>query len=236
MIGNRITRGQAGRGILIGVAAALLALAACDRGGEAPATDQPSADTAPQPEANAEEIATSFVEAYGAFDAEEAITYLADDAAILELIASVGAHRGIQGTPEELPLLISLLRAEGYRQTLDSCEAQGDSASGTMVQCTFDFHLFGSDRLGFGPYGGSSFDLTVLDGEIVQAGASFEVEDFSQEMWEPFEAWVSEAYPDDATAMYEDEAHTGVRLTEESVRLWRRHVREYVEEVKLGTA
>jgi hypothetical protein len=55
-------------------------------------------------------------------------------------------------------------------------------------------------------------------------------------MWEPFEAWVSEAYPDDATAMYEDETHTGVQLSEESVRLWRRHVREYVKEVKEGTA
>jgi hypothetical protein len=72
--------------------------------------------------------------------------YLAPDATILELIGSIGAHQGVQGTPEELPLLISLLRAEGYRQSLDSCEAQADSASGTMVQCTFDFHLFGSDR------------------------------------------------------------------------------------------
>jgi hypothetical protein len=32
--------------------------------------------------------------------------------------------------------------------------------------------------------------------------------------------------------MYEDETHTGVRLSEESVRLWRRHVREYVQEMR----
>ncbi|HEX6580328.1 MAG TPA: hypothetical protein VF195_05590 [Actinomycetota bacterium] len=212
----------------VGVAAiALFVLVACDADDEAPATAQPSANAVTN--MNAEEVATQFVEAYGAFDAEEAITYLAPDAAILELITSVGAHRGVSGTLDELRLVISLLRAEGYRQTLDSCEGQGDSASGTMVNCTFDFHLFGSDRLGFGPYGGSSFDLTVLDGEIVRAGAAFEVEEFSREMWEPFEAWVSEAYPDDATAMYDDENHTGVRLTEESVRLWRRHVRGYVE-------
>jgi hypothetical protein len=214
----------------VGVAAvALFVLAACDGDDEAPITAQPSATAST--DTNAEEIATSFVEAYGAFDAEEAITYLAPDATILELIGSIGAHRGVQGTPEELPLLISLLRAEGYRQSLDSCEAQGDSASGTMVYCTFDFHLFGSDQIGLGPYGGSSFDLTVLDGEIVRAAAAFEVEEFSREMWEPFEAWVSEAYPDDATAMYDDETHTGVRLTEESVRLWKRHVREYVQEM-----
>jgi hypothetical protein len=101
-----------------------------------------------------------------------------------------------------------------------------------MVHCTFDFHLFGSDRLGFGPYDGSSFDLTVRDGEIVRAAASFEIEEFSPQMWEPLEAWVSEAHPEDATAMYEDET----QLSEESVRLWRRHVREYVKEVKQGTA
>jgi hypothetical protein len=212
----------------VGVAVvALVVLAACDGDDEAPITAQPSATVST--DVNAEEIATSFVEAYGAFDAEEAIMYLAPDATIFELIGSIGAHRGVQGTPGELRLLISLLRAEGYRQSLDSCEAQGDSASGTMVHCTFDFHLFGSDQIGFGPYGGSSFDLTVLDGEIVRAAAAFEVEEFSREMWEPFEAWVSEAYPDDATAMYDDETHSGVRLTEESVRLWRRHVREYVE-------
>lgn len=212
----------------VGVAAiALFVLAACDGDNEAPITAQQSATAST--DVNAEEIATSFVEAYGDFDAEEAITYLAPEATILELIGSIGAHRGVQGTPEELPLLISLLRAEGYRQTLDSCEAQGDSASGTLVHCMFEFHLFGSDQIGFGPYGGSSFDLTVLDGKIVRAAASFEVEEFSREMWEPFETWVSEAYPDDATAMYDDETHTGVRLSEESVRLWRRHVREYVE-------
>lgn len=76
------------------------------------------------------------------------------------------------------------------------------------------------------------FDLTVLDGEIVRTGASFEVEKFTPEMWEPFEAWVSEADSEDATAMYEDETHTRVRLSEESVRLWKRHVREYVQEMQ----
>ena len=226
----RTERRRAERGIVIGVAAALLTLAACDGGGEGPATDDPPAATAA--EAEAEEIASSFVEAYGAFDTEEALTHLAADAEIIDLIGSVGAHRGVVGTPDELPLLISLLKAAGYRQTLDSCEAKGASVSGSLVECTFDFHLFGSDRLGFGPYGGSSFDLTVLDGAIVRAGASFEVEEFSSQMWEPFEAWVSEAYPQDAAAMYDDESHGGMRLSAESISLWKRHVRDYVQEMQ----
>jgi hypothetical protein len=226
----RAGRSRAARGILVGVAAALLALAACDGDGEGRATNDPPTPTSA--DADAEEIATSFVEAYGAFDTEEAITHLADDAEILDLIGSVGAHRGVEGRREELPLLISLLKAAGYRQTLDSCETKGASVSESLVECTFDFHLFGSDRLGLGPYVGSSFDLIVDDGAIVRAGASFEVEEFSTQMWEPFEAWVSEAYPEDAAAMYDDESHGGMRLSAESISLWKRHVRDYVREMQ----
>jgi hypothetical protein len=225
----RITRRFDPRALIV-IAAGLLPLAACESGGESPPTDGAPAVTAP--EANAEQIATSFVDAYGAFDAEEAITYLADDAAIVELIGSVGAHTGVLGTRDELPLLLSYLEAAGYGQTHDSCEAQSTSSSGTLVHCTFDFHLFGSDRLGLGPYSGSSFDLTVLDGAIVRAHKSFGTEEFSGEMWEPFAAWVSEAYPEDVTEMYEDETQQGIRLSDESVRLWRRHVREYVQEMQ----
>jgi hypothetical protein len=225
------TTRRADRGVRVVTAAVLLILAACD-GDEAPTTEDSPVQTTNVADTDAEAIASSFVEAYGAFDADEAITFLAPDASIIDLIGAVGAHRGIEGTPDELRLLISLLEAEGYRQAVDSCEAQGASASGTVVRCTFDFHLFGSDRIGLGPYEGSSFELTVLDGEIVQVSKSFEVEEFSSEMWEPFEAWVSKAHPEDAAVMYEDDTHTGVRLSEESVRLWRLRVREYVQEMQ----
>lgn len=64
------------RRILIGVAAAaLLVLSACDRGAEAPTTDQPSVATAPAEEAKAEEVATGFLAAFGAFDVDQARTY-----------------------------------------------------------------------------------------------------------------------------------------------------------------
>ncbi len=32
--------------------------------------------------------------------------------------------------------------------------------------------------------------------------------------------------------MYEDETYSGTRLTEASIRLWERHMREYVKEVQ----
>ena len=72
------------------------------------------------------EVATSFLGAYGAFNADQAITYLADDADISQMIASVGA-RSVEGALEEFRLLISLLEATGYKQTLSSCEELGSS-------------------------------------------------------------------------------------------------------------
>jgi hypothetical protein len=176
------------------------------------------------------EVATSFVEAVGASDAEQAISYLGDDADISLMISSVGAQ-GVEGTLGEFRLLLSLFEATGYKQMLDSCKDLGSSASGTSLGCTFDYHNFRSDEIGRGPFSGSSFSLTVRAGEIVQARMDFGIEEFSTQMWEPFASWVSKAYPKDAAVMYADETHSGVRLTEESIGLWERHTRGYVEEV-----
>ena len=174
-------------------------------------------------------VATSFLAAYGAFDAEQAITYLADDADITKLIGSVGAQH-VKGTPEEFRRLVSLEEATGYKQTLISCEELGNSADSTRVLCTSDYHNFRSDEIGRGPFSAVSFDLTVRDGEIVRARQDFGVEEFSTQMWDPFARWVAKAYPKDATVMYED-GGGGMRLTEESIRLWERHTHDYAEEV-----
>jgi hypothetical protein len=176
------------------------------------------------------EVATGFVETFGAFDRERAISYLAEDADIAELITSVGAQ-GVEGTLEEFRLLIAQLEGTGYKQMLDPCEELGSSASGTSLRCTFDYHLLRSYEIGRGPFSGSSFLLTIHDGKIVRASASFGIEEFSAQMWVPFARWVSETHPGDVAVMYEDESQSGVRLATESVRLWEQHTLEYVEEV-----
>lgn len=123
-------------------------------------------------------------------------------------------------------------RSQRYEQRLGSCEETGALASGTGVRCPFDFHLFASDEIGRGPYAGSYFDVTVRDGEIVRGSVTYEVEEFSPEMWEPFAEWVSTTYPDDAAAMYTDGTYTGLLISEQSIRLWGQHVPEYVEEAE----
>jgi hypothetical protein len=214
-------------GLAVCVVGVLLVLTGCD-GGNAP-PDQPEADTASP--ANAKEIAARFLEAFAAFDTEGAIAFLADDAIISELVGSVGTQ-GVEGSLDELRMLISLLEAQRYQQLLEACEETGSSPSGDTVSCGFDYHLFGSDDVGLGPYTGSSFGFTVRDGAIVRASLTFGTDEFSPQMWEPFAAWISEAYPRDAALMYGDETHTGVRLTEESVALWGQHIPEYVAQAR----
>ena len=167
----------------------------------------------------AEGVATSFLEAFGAFDVQQARTYLADDATI-----------GSMTEQDELRLLVAYLEATGYKQILNDCEGAGNSDSGS-IHCTFDFHGLRSGEIGRGPFGGSSFDLFVHDGKIVRVTQHWGTEKFSPQMWEPFAGWVSTAHPKDVAVMYTDESHSNVRLTEESVRLWDARTREYVEEV-----
>jgi hypothetical protein len=84
---SRPGEAKAGRSAAIGITAALLVLAACDGG------DRPG-DSEPEPSgSDAEEIATSFVGAYGAFNAEAIVS---GTRRYLELIGSVGAHRGVR--------------------------------------------------------------------------------------------------------------------------------------------
>ena len=169
----------------------------------------------------AEEVATGFVKAFGTFDGERAITYLADGA-YLEMDVS---------TPQEVPVFTSFLEAQGYEQILvDPCRVTGTSASGTAVRCRFDWHAIRSDEIGLGPYPGS-WDLTVREGEIVSVSLHWEFSKrFSSQLWEPFAEWVSETYPQDFDVMYTG-GGTNFSLTEESIRLWEQHTREYVKEV-----
>ena len=217
-----------------------LVLVACggdDTGGAGGqnATTPASEPAAASPvDTKAQEVATGFVEAFGAFDADRAISYLAEDADILPLMTEVGIQDA-EGTLDEFRLLISMQQAVGSKLTLDSCEEMEISASATEVRCTFDVHSLGSDEIGLGPYSGNYFALTVSDREIVRASQYRNYTDIYSEMWRPFATWVASNYPDDVEVMYQIGGH-GERLTSESIRLWERHIREYVEEVKQGTA
>jgi hypothetical protein len=191
------------------------------RGGQSTTTPASEPATANPVDATAEEVATGFLEAYGAFDVEQATTYLADDAN-LDLFG------------DDWRLGNRWAEATGFKVLLDSCAAVNSTTAGTQVRCPFDYHGIRSDEIGLGPYSGNYFELTVLEGKIVWASMQLEFmsNGFSAQMWEPFAKWVGEAYPEDAAVMYADwPSQSMQRMTEESIRLWERHTRGYVEEM-----
>jgi hypothetical protein len=174
----------------------LVALVLVTRAGQS--TRTPAEEPTTASPAAAKEVTRRFLQAFEAFDAGEAATYLTSDADITGLIGSVGTP-GMRGTPDELPRLISLLEAQRYVQIVDVCDAES-VADGIGVRCEVFFHLLGSNELDppSALYGPSTFELTIRDGAIVRATQAWETERFSPEVWEPFADWLSTTYPRDA--------------------------------------
>ena len=185
-----------------------------------------------QPTETPVEVAKSFVDAFGALNADEAVASLAEDADLSGMMDAIGVAN--EGTPRDLRLEISWLEAQGYKQLLDSCEETVTYTFGTEVVCTFSSHHIHSDEMGLGPYPGSYFELIVRQGQVTRASTYWETEEFSVQVWEPFAAWVSDTHPKDIEAMYQDETVSGPKLTPTSIRLWERRSREYVEFVNQG--
>lgn len=172
------------------------------------------------------DVATSFLEAFGAHDAERAITYLADDADIKGLIGT----QDPEGTLEEFRRVVQYLEGQGYEQTLHPC-VEREGSTGTTVRCPFDYQAIRSGEMGLGPYTGSHFEIRVRDGKVLWAWQEWDISQFSSQVWGPFASWVASEHPEDAEVMYEAR-FTRWSLSEESIRLWEQHSREYVEHVR----
>jgi hypothetical protein len=141
-----------------------------------------------------------------------------------------------------LSLDLALSEAQRVQLTITWCVAS-QLRSGAGVVCGFDFLTLGSDELGLGPFTGSTFRFTVREGEIVEAAGYPNFKQFASQMRAPFAEWVAATYPRDFEVMYGRSIPTrpsgfrqvSGRPTEESIRLWDQHTREYVEEVRQGT-
>ena len=108
-----------------------------------PVNEPPTVNPA---DAAAEEVARGFLDAYAAFDAQKAMTYVADDADLRDLI---DVSHQVPANAEGLSLRLSLLQAMGVELTVTSCEA-APIGSDTSVVCdsVFHAHPVRSDRPG----------------------------------------------------------------------------------------
>ena len=231
---QRITAG------VVGIAVFVAAVWIVTSGGSSDRTQTPANEPSTVNSTDAaEDVVRGFLAAFGAFDPEAAMAYLADDADLRGLI-----EPGAPANERGLSLELALLEAQRVQLTVTSCQA-APFGSGTSVVCGFDFHAIASDVLGLGPFTGSTYVFTVRDGEIVKAAPNANLKQFKSQMRAPFAEWVAATYPRDFHVMY----NTGSipqnpkgfrqvrgRLTEASIRLWRLHISEYVEAVQQGTA
>ncbi|MGH8926769.1 MAG: hypothetical protein ACRDWH_00335 [Acidimicrobiia bacterium] len=207
-------------------AALLVVLAACAPAATAttPTTTAPAVSTTVATSVSladptaAVDLATRFVAAYAANDADTMALYLTAEA-----LSEFG------GSVEAMRLEFRFNEAQTFKHMFDSCEVQETSPSGTTVRCPYAYHGIRSDEMGLGPYTGSWYDLVILDGRIVSVEDHivFLQNGFDAQVWGPFADWVTETYPEDVAVMYTP-GQTNVRITEESVALWEQRSREFV--------
>lgn len=220
---QRIAAGVVGIAVFVAAVWIVTSGASPDRS-QRPANEQPS--TVNRTDA-AMDVARGFLAAYGANDPEVAMTYASDDADLNE---------------RSLSLELALLDAQRVQLTIRSCQAV-PFGSATSVVCRFDFQALASDELGLGPFEGGAFVFTVRDGKIVQFASIGNLRRFDAQMRGPFAQWVAATYPKDFEVMYGRSipqlpsgfARVRGRPTEESIRLWRLRIPQYVEAAKQGT-
>ena len=159
-----------------------------------------------------EQVATAYVDAYASYDRPRLKSFLAGDALAswpdLEM-----TNRGDE--------------AIEFRVLLDSCRELNDLSIGTQVWCAFDVHALGSEQVGRGPFSNNRFLLTVEGGKIIESNIYFDYNNngFNIQMYEPFVAWVTQHYPQDAQAMFaEDETPPD----DTSDELFHQHIADYV--------
>jgi hypothetical protein len=203
--------------VIAGVAVALILAIGPGTRNKQPASE-PSTPLVADPSAMG--TATEFQRAVESFDAERASSLLAKDADLSHV-------SGI--TPAQLPAFIALLQAQGYKEIPRPCEVLDILSSGTVIQCAFDFQDIRSDEMGLGPFSGSFWDITVHNGQVVDALLYWDVSKFSNQVWDPFALWVAQTHPQDVTKMYTDATQTDWRLSGESIRLWAERSREYAQ-------
>jgi hypothetical protein len=173
----------------------------------------------PVDDSHAEAVAVGFMEAAHAYNLDHAVSLVAEDAKLNDAV-DIDDWRDGLAWDEALRFSLADL----------SCREGKTTSAGTAVQCSYSFHALGSEELGRGPYGGGVANLVVRDGKVtsLEEDWPFLTNGFSDEMWEPFEAWVYQQDPDAARILYHapPEPTAAERSTE--LRTWRHMIGEYL--------
>lgn len=183
--------------------------------------------------------ATAFLQAYATGDADTAAEFLAADAHFeYERLADTGSFSGDFSDlgVEGLSLIVRFDEAVGMTWLPGPCELQSSTSAGSNVVCPYDFHGFHSDERGLGPYSGSAYRITILDGKITSFIDVPELEPEDEnawvvENWEAFNNWVRETHPEDWATLDNEEAIAALIASspDQAIEMYERLMRGFVE-------
>jgi hypothetical protein len=121
--------------------------------------------------------------------------------------------------------------ATGFTVLPKDCARVGTPDDRTTVRCPFDVHNLGSERLGIGPFADNYYDVVVEGDQIVLVDVEFPfgTNGHSEQVWEPFVAWLEREHPDDSAAMLA-ESTDGMSRPHPAAELamWEAYVDEWV--------
>ena len=189
-------------------------------------SDDASLPAGPSRTDRAIQVATNLFDAYDANDADGMLALMTRDAITPEW-TSVDNVRDDARWRE----------AVGWTETRRQCAPDGKPVGDLVyLRCDFALDALGSEQLGRGPFEGGYWAVHVRRGKVVSLTSEFPytTNGFSTDMWEPFEAFVSENYPEDHGVMYEDETAEAGRPDSESLQLWEQHIADYIASETAG--
>lgn len=167
-------------------------------------------------EASPTQTVEAFINAYNEGDSDAAVALLRED---------VVFEGGSFSYPDEIAGILDWWHAWGRVTTLGEC-----STSDRNVTCPATFVTDMTQHYGLGDIG-VIYEFEVAEGEIVSLTENDNSEgvDLYQVTWIPFEMWVRENHPSDATVMFDQSGPDhSMNLTPESVSLFEKHVHAFI--------
>jgi hypothetical protein len=184
------------------------------------------ADTTLTPEqpASAEDVVQGYIDAQAAYDADLALTYLADDV-VTSWYGSADAYRRGMAWDE----------AARFKTIISDCAPRDGGTGGDVTfACSVVVDPLGSGVLGNGEYRRPELLLTVRDGKIVaQSQADADWGSTGIDVIGPFTGWVRNTHPEDMAVMFQADGQTPwfEKSTDESLSLWSERADEFVQAV-----
>lgn len=189
-------------------------------------SDDSSLPAGPSRADRATQVATSFFAAYDDNDADGMLALMTEDAITPEWESAANLRED------------ALWRqAAGWTETQRRCAKSGEAVGDIVyLRCDFSLHALGSAELGRGPFEGGYWAVHVQGDKVVYLLSEFpfSTNGFAAQMWEPLITFVEQNYPNDYSAMYDEEGQEAGKRDGATLQLWEQHVADYVASETAG--